>query len=65
MKSKNIEIDLFLTAIEESFKHMDVRTNWPLNGAQIDAYFDIDEALDMYYRLNKLKETKSIADIMP
>lgn len=61
-------IDKFLKAIEESYQGINVKTSWPLNGAQVDSYFDVDEALDMYYRLNKLRETKSvkeIADLMP
>ena len=62
------QIDQFIQAIEESFSGLDPKTFWPLNGGQIDAYFDVDEALDMYYRLNKLKEklsVKEIADLMP
>jgi len=61
-------IDRFLNAIEESFKNLNIKTYWPLNAAQIDSYFDIDEGLDMYYRLKKLRETKTIkeiADLMP
>ncbi len=61
-------IDQFLKAIEEIFIGMDPRTFWPLNGGQVDAYFDVAEALDMYYKLTKLKKTKSIqeiAEIMP
>ncbi len=64
----NNEIDDFLRAIEEIFAGMDPKTFWPLNGGQTDSYFDVDEALDMYYRLNKLKEKlsiKEIADLMP
>lgn len=60
--------DSFIRAIEESFAGMNPKTNWPLNGGQIDSYFDADEALDMYYRLNKLKEKmsiKEIANLMP
>ena len=37
-------------------------------GAQIDSYFDVDEGLDMYYRIKKLRETKTtkeIADMLP
>ena len=65
---KNQEIENFLNAVLNSFVGLDLRTIWPLGAAQIDAYFDVDEALDIYYRLNKLKETlsvKEIADIMP
>jgi len=62
------EIDRFLLAIEESFSGLNPKTFWPLNGGQIDSYFDVDEALDMYYRLNKLRgklNVKEIADLMP
>jgi len=68
MMNTNKEIDEFLKAIEQSFSGVNPKTFWPLNGGQIDAYFDVDEALDMYYRLNKLKESlsvKEIADLMP
>src|SRR3989344_9702768 len=68
MMNTNKEIDEFLKAIEQSFSGVNPKTFWPLNGGQIDAYFDVDEALDMYYRLNKLKEKrniKEIADLMP
>lgn len=64
----NEQIDKFLLAIEQSFEGLNPRTNWPLNGAQIDSYFDVDEALDMYYRIKNLRETKTlkeIAEIMP
>jgi len=57
------QINRFIQAIEESFSGLDPKTYWPLNGGQIDAYFDVDEALDMYSRLNKLKETLSIQEI--
>lgn len=65
---KNKEIDNFIKAIEQSFEGLNFKTNWPLNGAQIDSYFDVDEALDMYYRIKKLRETKTtkeIADMLP
>ncbi len=68
MEEKDKQIDNFIRAIEESFSGLNPKTFWPLNGGQIDAYFDVDEALDMYYRLNKLKENlsvKEIADLMP
>jgi hypothetical protein len=68
MENENPQIDKFIQAIEESFSGLNPKTYWPLNGGQIDAYFDVDEALDMYYRLNKLKEkmsVKEIADLMP
>jgi hypothetical protein len=68
MAEADEQIDRFLKAIEDSFKGMNMKTNWPLNGAQIDSYFDVDEALDMYYRIKKLRETKDIkeiADMMP
>lgn len=64
----NQEVDKFIQAIEEGYAGLNPKTYWPLNGGQIDAYFDVDEALDMYYRLNKLKEkhsVKEIADLMP
>ncbi len=68
MLSSDQEIESFLKAIEEIFTGMDIRTAWPLNGAQIDSYFGVDEALDIYYRLMKLKEKlsiKEIAQLMP
>lgn len=40
-------IDKFLQAIEESFSGLNPKTFWPLNGGQIGAYFDADEALDI------------------
>ncbi len=61
-------IDEFIRAIGEGFSGMNPKTSWPLNGGQMDSYFDVDESLDMYYRLNKLKETltiKEIANLMP
>ena len=68
METEDNQLDNFIKAIEESFSGLNPKTFWPLNGGQIDAYFDVDEALDMYYRLNKLKEklsVKEIADLMP
>lgn len=68
MTNKDKEIEKFMEAIEKSFEGMNLRTNWPLNGAQIDSYFDVDEGLDMYYRIQKLRKTKTvkeIADMMP
>lgn len=68
MTFENQEIENFLTAINEAFSGMDTRTSWPLNGGQITAYFNVDEALDIYYRLNKLKKEISlekIAGLMP
>ncbi|MFA5992912.1 MAG: hypothetical protein WC796_04360 [Candidatus Pacearchaeota archaeon] len=62
------DINNFLQTIEESFSGLNPKTFWPLNGGQIGAYFDADEALDIYFRINKLKETHSIeqiADLMP
>ena len=62
------EIDQFLDAIEVAFKGMSLRTAWPLNAAQICSYFDVDEALDIYYRIKELRKTKSvkeIAELMP
>lgn len=64
----NQEIDKFLKAIEQSFEGLNPKTNWPLNGAQIDSYFDVDESLDMYYRIKRLRKTKTkkeIADMLP
>lgn len=65
---KEKEINKFVKAIEQSFEGLNPKTNWPLNGAQIDSYFDVDEGLDMYYRIKKLRETKTtkeIADMLP
>ncbi|MBU0467148.1 MAG: hypothetical protein KJ718_05925 [Nanoarchaeota archaeon] len=62
------EIEDFLKAIESGFSGLNPKTFWPLNAGQIDSYFDVDEALDMYYRLVKLKEKfniKEISDLMP
>src|SRR3989344_283291 len=63
MESTSREIEIFLKAIEEGFTGINPKTFWPLNGGQIDAYFDINESLDMYYRLNKLRESLSVAEI--
>ena len=57
------QIDLFLQAIEEIFTGMNPKTFWPLNGGQIDAYFDVIEALDMYDLLTNLKKTESLQTI--
>lgn len=63
MESNSPELERFLKAIEEIFTGINPKTFWPLNGGQIDAYFDIDESLDMYYRLHKLRERLSVAEI--
>lgn len=60
---KNKQINNFIKAIEQSFSGLNLKTNWPLNGAQIDSYFDVDEALDMYYRIKKLRKFKSVKEI--
>jgi hypothetical protein len=68
MDSNNQEIEDFLKAVEKSFSGVDNKNVWPLNCAQFCAYFDIVEALDIYHRLNKLKEklsVKEIAELMP
>ncbi len=68
MEDNEEQISKFIKAIEESFSGLNPKTFWLLNGGQIDAYFDVDEALDMYYRINKLKEklnAMEIADLMP
>ena len=57
------DIELFLEAIEKSFEGMNQVTNWPMNGGQISSYFDVDEALDIYFRLKELKKDKSIKEI--
>ncbi|MEK6899020.1 MAG: hypothetical protein AABW79_02900 [Nanoarchaeota archaeon] len=65
---KSSQVDLFLKAIEEIFKGMDPKTFWPLNGGQIDSYFDVIEAIDMYNLLTGLVKTTpvdKIAKIMP
>jgi hypothetical protein len=62
------KINQFLDAIEDHFQHLDQRTNWPLNGAQIDSYFDAAEALEIYYRFIQINEKlspKEIAELMP
>ena len=67
-EDKEKQIENFLIALRESFSGMNQKTHWPLNAAQISAYFDADEALDIYNRLNKLKETwtiEQIAKLMP
>ncbi|HLC89214.1 MAG TPA: hypothetical protein VJG49_04200 [Candidatus Nanoarchaeia archaeon] len=35
------QIDRFIQAIEESFSGLNPKTFWPLNGGQIDSYFDV------------------------
>ncbi len=65
---KDQEIESFLKAIDESFVTIDLSTIWPLGSGQIVAYFDVEEALDIYQRLNKLREKlsiKEIAELMP
>lgn len=57
MKNK---INRFLDAMEEAFSGMDPRGFWPLNGGQIDAYFDVIESLDMYKRVMSLSKRMSI-----
>lgn len=57
------EINQFLKAIEESYAGLNIKTTWPLNTAQMDSYFDVDEALDMYYRIKKLRKTKTVKEI--
>lgn len=62
------QITDFIKAIEEAFAGVDTKNVWPLNPAQICAYFDTIEALNIYHRINKLKEglsTKEIAELMP
>jgi hypothetical protein len=68
MDTSNTQIERFLKGIEAGFKGLSPKTHWPLNGGQIDAYFDADESLDMYHRLVNLRKKLSIneiADIMP
>ena len=60
---KDEEINQFLKAIEQSFDGLNPKTNWPLNGAQIDSYFDVDEGCDMYYKIRELREKKTIKEI--
>jgi hypothetical protein len=54
------KINKFLDAIEEAFSGMDPRGSWPLNGGQVDAYFDAIESLDMYKRMMSLHKRLSI-----
>lgn len=58
----------FKQAIADSFMGMNLKTSWPLNPGQIDAYFDVEQALSIYFKLIELRKTKSIqeiADLMP
>jgi len=62
------EIEDFLKVIEEGFSGLNPKTFWPLNAGQIDSYFDVDEALDIYYRLKELRKkfnVEEISDLMP
>ena len=62
------QVNLFLEAIKDHFQHLDPRTNWPLNAAQMNTYFDFDEANEIYSRINQLKNKltiKEIAELMP
>ena len=63
MNNYEKRIDNFLLAIEQIFSGMDPKTFWPLNGGQIDSYFDVIEALDMYDLLSNMKKTMSIEEI--
>ena len=56
-------IELFLKALEEGYVGMTPKTHWPLNGAQMDSYFDIIESLDMYKRVTTLQKTKTVIEI--
>ncbi len=65
---QNKKIEDFLEAVGESASGFNHTTNWPLNGAQMDAYFDIDEAIDVYNRVMELKKKitiKEIAELFP
>lgn len=58
----------FKQAIKETFSDMNPKTYWPLNGGQINAYFDIELALNIYFKIIELKKTKTIkeiAELMP
>lgn len=64
----NQQIDKFIQAMGQVFSTMDTSVLWPLNGGQIDAYFDVEESLDMYSLLNNLRKKhsyKEIAEILP
>jgi hypothetical protein len=61
-------IELFLNAVRHSFPEQDPKVYWPLNGGQVDAYFDVAEAFDVYERINELKKEctiKELAEIVP
>lgn len=64
----DIEIERFIIAVEKGFRTINPKTAWPLNGAQMDAYFDVDDALDIYFIVKELREKLSfneIVDLMP
>jgi len=65
----NIEdIKKFKQALDFSFDLKDMSTNWPLCGAQLDPFFDVEDAMDIYYRITDLRKKltiKEIADILP
>jgi hypothetical protein len=62
------DIDDFKNTINYCFNLKDMKTNWPFCGAQIDPFFDVEDAIDIYYRLTNLRKTmsiKEIAELMP
>ncbi len=68
MNDADKKIENFLKTIGECFEGMNPKTQWPLNAGQIDAYFDVGEALDIYNRINFLKRSISkeeICDLLP
>ncbi len=69
LQSRNItnynldDFNRYLNAIENSFMDYSPDEVWPLSAVQIEAYFDVDEAIEMYYIIEKLKG-KNIDSIM-
>jgi hypothetical protein len=65
----NSKIDDFIGVMVEDMDKMNFRTHWPLSSGQIGAYFDVDEALDIYNRIQKLRKegltAKEIGKMLP
>lgn len=52
--SNNQKVELFLKSFDTSPSQQE--ENWPLNAAQLGAYFDVDLALGIYDRIKKLQK---------
>lgn len=55
-KANDLRINDFLKTIGQSFKTVDPAIFWPLNGAQIDAYFSDTQSIEIYDKIYTLKK---------